>query len=79
MYGLAVLRLAMPSVMWFLATKCPVASLPPLCPRLLVRNLFITITKIQDVLYPMTILDLPNMPATSWMYAMAPSILLVMA
>lgn len=35
--------------------------------------------QIQDVLYPMTILDLPNMPATSWMYAMAPSILLVMA
>lgn len=62
-----------------LATKCPVASLPPLCPRLQVRNLFITITKIQDVLYPMTILDLPNMPATSWMYAMAPSILLDMA
>lgn len=59
--------------------KCPVASLPPLCPRLQVRNLFITITKIQDVLYPMTILDLPNMPATSWMYAMAPSILLDMA
>lgn len=59
--------------------KCPVASLPPLCPRLQVRNLFITITKIQDVLYPMTILDLPNMPATSWIYAMAPSILLDMA